>query len=79
MRLNFSALKKIAFGFMTGAAVMVWDAGSHYIIYCFTPLLSLNYLQLVMQHYIYKTNPCSDNLSSCDTVSSLFTWIQIGS
>ena len=79
MRLNFSALKKIAFGFMTGAAVMVWDAGSHCIIYCFTPLLSLNYLQSVMQHYIYKTNLCSEDLSPCDTVSSLVAWIQIGS
>ena len=34
MRLSFSALKKITFGFMTAAAAMVWAAGSYDIFYC---------------------------------------------
>jgi len=63
---------------MTGAAAMVWEAGSHYINYCFTSFLSPNYLQSVMQHYVYETNLCSEDLSVCDTVSSLFPWIQTG-
>jgi len=33
MGLNFSALKKITFGFMTGAAAMIWAAGMYYIIH----------------------------------------------
>ncbi|KAF8148069.1 peptide transporter PTR2A [Crassisporium funariophilum] len=58
MGLNFSALKKITMGFMTGAAAMVWAA--------------------VVQHYIYKTNPCGDGASLCDGVSPLNVWIQSG-
>uniref|UniRef100_A0A8H7XYY1 Uncharacterized protein n=1 Tax=Psilocybe cubensis TaxID=181762 RepID=A0A8H7XYY1_PSICU len=60
MGLNFSALKKITAGFMTGAAAMTWAA--------------------VLQHYIYKTNPCGEHASSdgCG-VSPLNVWIQSGS
>jgi POT family proton-dependent oligopeptide transporter len=60
MGINFSALKKITAGFMTGAASMIWAA--------------------VVQHYIYKSNPCGDYASECTTgVSSLNVWIQSGS
>ncbi|KAF9480589.1 peptide transporter PTR2A [Pholiota conissans] len=33
----------------------------------------------VLQHYIYKTNPCGDQASLCDGVSPLNVWIQSGS
>jgi len=33
MGLNFSALKKITFGFMTGAAAMIWAAGMYHIMH----------------------------------------------
>ncbi|KDR80157.1 hypothetical protein GALMADRAFT_62598 [Galerina marginata CBS 339.88] len=59
MGINFSALKKITAGFMTGAAAMLWAA--------------------VVQHYIYKTNPCGNHASECDGVSPLNVWIQSGS
>ncbi|KAF8964520.1 peptide transporter PTR2A [Flammula alnicola] len=60
MGINFSALKKITAGFMTGAAAMVWAA--------------------VVQHYIYKTNPCGTHAASCEApnVSPLNVWIQAG-
>ncbi|KAL0959073.1 hypothetical protein HGRIS_014372 [Hohenbuehelia grisea] len=57
--INFSALKKITFGFFTGAAAMIWAA--------------------VVQHYIYKTNPCGDAAGTCDETSPLNVWIQTGS
>jgi POT family proton-dependent oligopeptide transporter len=59
--INFSALKKITFGFFTGAAAMIWAA--------------------VVQHYIYKTNPCGNRASDCvpDNTSTLNVWIQSGS
>ncbi|KAJ7686007.1 peptide transporter PTR2A [Mycena rosella] len=62
---NFTALKKITAGFMTGAAGMVWAA--------------------VVQHYIYKTNPCGYSVGTCEdadgnpAVSTLNVWIQTGS
>ena len=62
--INFSALKKITWGFFLGAAAMVWAA--------------------VLQHYIYKTNPCGENASTCldkaglPIVSPLNVWIQTG-
>jgi POT family proton-dependent oligopeptide transporter len=65
MGINFSPLKKIAFGFWTGAAAMVWAA--------------------VVQHYIYKTNPCGNMVSTCEDAegnpitSPLNVWIQTGS
>ncbi|KZT33660.1 PTR2-domain-containing protein [Sistotremastrum suecicum HHB10207 ss-3] len=31
----------------------------------------------VLQHFIYKTNPCGSFVSSCDTPSSLSVWIQV--
>ncbi|KAJ7110640.1 peptide transporter PTR2A, partial [Mycena epipterygia] len=61
---NFTALKKICAGFLTGAAAMVWAA--------------------VVQHYIYKTNPCGDAAATCTDaagnalVSPLNVWIQTG-
>ncbi|KAH9478248.1 putative peptide transporter ptr2 [Psilocybe cubensis] len=33
----------------------------------------------VVQHYIYKTNPCGNHASECDGVSPLSVWIQSGS
>jgi POT family proton-dependent oligopeptide transporter len=33
----------------------------------------------VVQYYIYKTNPCGNQASSCTTVSPLNVWIQSGS
>ncbi|KAJ3785026.1 PTR2-domain-containing protein [Lentinula aff. detonsa] len=59
--INFSALKKITAGFLTGALAMIWAA--------------------VVQHYIYKTDPCGDMADSitCDSVSPLNVWIQTGS
>ena len=63
--INFTPLKKIAFGFYTGAAAMVWAA--------------------VVQHYIYKTNPCGYAAATCEDangdplVSPLNVWIQTGS
>lgn len=63
--INFSALKKITWGFFLGAAAMAWAA--------------------VLQHYIYKTNPCGVNASTCldqagvPIVSPLNVWIQTGS
>lgn len=33
----------------------------------------------VLQHYIYKTNPCGEFVSTCDTPSSLNVWLQIPS
>jgi len=32
----------------------------------------------VVQHYIYKTNPCHESASTCDDVSPLNVWIQTG-
>lgn len=32
----------------------------------------------VTQHYIYKTNPCGDQVSLCGEVSTLNVWIQTG-
>jgi len=62
--INFSPLKKIAWGFGTGCAAMIWAA--------------------VLQHYIYKTNPCHYSASTCEDasgnalVSPLNVWIQTG-
>lgn len=64
-RINFKPLEKIAWGFYTGAAAMVWAA--------------------VVQHYIYKTNPCGYHAATCvdsngnPLVSPLNVWIQSGS
>ncbi|KAF8066511.1 peptide transporter PTR2A [Lyophyllum atratum] len=61
---NFSALKKITAGFVTGAGAMIWAA--------------------VVQHYIYKTNPCHYSAATCadangvPLVSPLNVWIQTG-
>ncbi|KAJ7124152.1 peptide transporter PTR2A [Mycena epipterygia] len=61
---NFTALKKICAGFLTGAAAMVWAA--------------------VLQHYIYKSNPCGEAAATCvdsagnALVSPLNVWIQTG-
>ncbi|KAF8635253.1 hypothetical protein AX15_000479 [Amanita polypyramis BW_CC] len=60
--INFSPLKRIVFGFLTGATSMMWAA--------------------VVQHYIYKTNPCGYYAGTCDVspiVSPLNVWIQTGS
>lgn len=63
--INFSPVKKIAFGFFTGAAAMVWTA--------------------VVQHYIYKRNPCGNHVATCvdadgnPVTSDLNVWIQTGS
>ncbi|KAF6760668.1 POT family-domain-containing protein [Ephemerocybe angulata] len=59
MGLNFTALKRIAAGFFTGAMAMVWAS--------------------VVQHYVYKTNPCGYDASACHDVSPLNVWIQTGS
>ena len=32
----------------------------------------------VVQYYIYQTNPCGKQASTCDEVSSLNVWIQTG-
>ncbi|KIO00277.1 hypothetical protein M404DRAFT_963670 [Pisolithus tinctorius Marx 270] len=64
-RINFRPLQKIAWGFYSGAAAMVWAA--------------------VVQHYIYKTNPCGYHAGTCvdsngnPLVSPLNVWIQSGS
>jgi len=63
--INFSPLKKITAGFITGCAAMIWAA--------------------VLQHYIYKTNPCHYSAATCEDadknalVSPLNVWIQTGS
>lgn len=63
--INFSALKKITFGFIFGSAAMLWAA--------------------VVQHYVYKTNPCHYDAATCvddagdPLVSPLNVWIQTGS
>ncbi|KAF9219028.1 PTR2-domain-containing protein [Gyrodon lividus] len=62
---KFTALKKVAWGFVTGTAAMIWAA--------------------VVQHYIYKTNPCGTYAGTCvdsqgyPLVSPLNVWIQTGS
>ncbi|KAL4063881.1 POT family-domain-containing protein [Scleroderma yunnanense] len=64
-RITFSPLRRITWGFYTGAAAMVWAA--------------------VVQHYIYKTNPCGYYAGTCvdaegnPLVSPLNVWIQTGS
>ncbi|KAG6888586.1 hypothetical protein C0995_007268 [Termitomyces sp. Mi166 len=64
-RINFSALKKIAWGYYTGTAAMIWAA--------------------VLQHYLYKTNPCGYAASTCvdaegnQLVSPINVWTQTGS
>ncbi|KIO00630.1 hypothetical protein M404DRAFT_29323 [Pisolithus tinctorius Marx 270] len=64
-RINFRPLQRIAWGFYTGAAAMVWAA--------------------VVQHYVYKTNPCGYHAGTCvdnngnPLVSPLDVWIQSGS
>lgn len=64
MGINFSALKRITFGFFTGAAAMIWAA--------------------VVQHYIYKRNPCGYYVGTCrdadnnPITSDLNVWIQTG-
>jgi len=63
--INFSQLKKITTGFVTGTMAMIWAA--------------------VLQHYIYKTNPCGYHAATCvdadqnPLVSPLNVWIQTGS
>ncbi|KAJ7436054.1 PTR2-domain-containing protein [Mycena galericulata] len=63
--INFTQLKKITAGFVTGSAAMIWAA--------------------VVQHYIYKTNPCGEHASTCfdangnQIPSPLNVWIQTGS
>ncbi|KAF7340570.1 Peptide transporter PTR2A [Mycena sanguinolenta] len=63
--INFTQLKKITAGFVTGSAAMIWAA--------------------VVQHYIYKTNPCGDHAATCfdanevQIPSPLNVWIQTGS
>ncbi|KAJ3975658.1 PTR2-domain-containing protein [Lentinula raphanica] len=59
--LNFTALKKITAGFVSGSLAMIWAA--------------------VVQHYIYKTDPCGNmaDSTSCNSVSPLNVWIQTGS
>ncbi|KAI0070740.1 PTR2-domain-containing protein [Panus rudis PR-1116 ss-1] len=65
MGINFTPIKKITFGFLTGAAAMVWTA--------------------VVQHYIYKRNPCGYYVGTCKdadgnpVTSDLNVWIQTGS
>jgi len=59
MKINFSPLKKIGFGFFAGSAAMIWAA--------------------VLQHYVYKTNPCGEYAATCETPSPLNVWIQTGS
>ena len=62
---NFTPLKKITWGFFTGAAAMIWAA--------------------VVQHYIYKRNPCGYEVATCvdadgnPLTSDLNVWIQSGS
>ncbi|KAG6817992.1 hypothetical protein H0H93_006871 [Arthromyces matolae] len=62
--INFSALKKIAWGYYTGVASMIWAA--------------------VLQHYIYKTNPCGYAAATCvdadgnQLVSPINVWAQTG-
>ena len=36
-------------------------------------------IQAVLQHYIYKTNPCGKQASTCKETSPLNVWIQTGS
>jgi len=63
--INFTPIKRITAGFLTGSAAMIWAA--------------------VVQHYIYKTNPCGSFVSTCQdadgnpVTSSLSVWIQSGS
>lgn len=63
--INFTPIKRITVGFLTGSAAMIWAA--------------------VVQHYIYKTNPCGSFVSTCQdadgntVTSSLNVWIQSGS
>ncbi|KAJ6616047.1 POT family-domain-containing protein [Mycena sp. CBHHK59/15] len=63
--IQFTQLKKITAGFVTGSAAMIWAA--------------------VVQHYIYKTNPCGEHAATClddngDQIPSpLNVWIQTGS
>ncbi|KAF8504545.1 peptide transporter PTR2A [Russula emetica] len=63
--INFTPIKRITAGFLTGSAAMIWAA--------------------VVQHYIYKTNPCGSFVSTCQdadgnpVTSSLNVWIQSGS
>lgn len=63
--INFSPIKKIALGFLTGSAAMIWAA--------------------VVQHYIYKRNPCGYYVATCQDAdknpltSDLNVWIQTGS
>ncbi|KAI0055438.1 peptide transporter PTR2A [Artomyces pyxidatus] len=62
---NFTPIKKITAGFITGAAAMIWAA--------------------VVQHYIYKRNPCGYHVATCTdeagnvVTSDLNVWIQTGS
>ncbi|KAI0266401.1 peptide transporter PTR2A [Gloeopeniophorella convolvens] len=63
--INFTPIKKITAGFLTGSAAMIWAA--------------------VVQHYIYKNNPCGNQVSTCvdaggnAITSTLNVWIQSGS
>ncbi|KAI0674348.1 MFS peptide transporter [Trametes maxima] len=64
-KINFSPIKRIALGFFTGTASMIWAA--------------------VVQHYIYKRNPCGYYVATCEdangdpVTSDLNVWIQTGS
>ncbi|KAG7443566.1 peptide transporter PTR2A [Guyanagaster necrorhizus] len=70
-RVNFSALKKICAGFATG------NLGAAAMIW--------SAVDEVVQHYIYKTNPCGYSAATCETrdgsplLSPLNVWIQTGS
>ncbi|TDL26999.1 PTR2-domain-containing protein [Rickenella mellea] len=57
--INFTPIKKITAGFITGALAMLWAA--------------------VVQHFIYKRNPCGYQASDCKETSDLNVWIQTGS
>lgn len=63
--IRVTPIRRIAAGFLTGAAAMIWAA--------------------VVQHYIYKRNPCGYQAATCTDAagnvltSDLNVWIQTGS
>jgi POT family proton-dependent oligopeptide transporter len=62
LKINFTPIKRITFGFFFGALAM-----------CYTS---------VLQHYIYKTNPCGEKVTDCfkpngdPDPSTLTVWLQ---
>ena len=79
--INFTPIKRITAGFLTGSAAMIWAAVVQHYIYKVCLMMSTRSSYLI----VLKNNPCGDFVSTCQDAngnpitSSLSVWIQSGS